>query len=67
MAQNTLPDNVMVEWRRMGILESDEIAVSEGDLIVAVNVVTGGRRLLKDRPAGAPVRESASNKRLLKG
>tara|TARA_B100000131_G_C17715116_1_gene450463 strand:+ start:362 stop:553 length:192 start_codon:yes stop_codon:yes gene_type:complete len=63
MAGNTLPDEQLVQMRLNGILESDEVAVSEGDLLVAVNVITGARRLLRDKPLS----ESSKNKRLLKG
>tara|TARA_B100000519_G_C14217384_1_gene425688 strand:+ start:105 stop:296 length:192 start_codon:yes stop_codon:yes gene_type:complete len=63
MAGNTLPDEQLAQMRLNGILESDEVAVSEGDLLVAVNVITGARRLLRDKPLS----ESAKNKRLLKG
>ncbi len=63
MAGNTLPDEQLVQMRLNGILESDEVAISEGDLLVAVNVITGARRLLRDKPLS----ESTKNKRLLKG
>ena len=62
MAGNTLPDEKLVEMRALGVLESDEIAVHDGDLLVAVNVITGARRLLT-----TPLQESTGNKRLLKG
>jgi len=63
MAGNTLPDEQLAQMRLNGILENDEVAISEGDLIVAVNVVTGARRLLRDKP----LVESSNSKRLLKG
>jgi hypothetical protein len=63
MAGNTLPEEQLALMRANGIIESNEIAMTEGDLLVAVNVLTGAKRLLKDKP----LRESASTKRLLKG
>ncbi len=62
MALNTLPDERQVQMRLTGILEGDEVAVSEGDLLVAVNVVTGARRILRE-----PLSEASQSKRLLKG
>ena len=63
MPGNTLPEDQLVLMRANGVLQNDEIAINEGDLLVAVNVITGARRLLKDNP----LRESSANKRLLKG
>ena len=62
MAENTLPEQTLVLLRSKGILKNDEIAIQEGDLMIAINVVTQERRLIE----GAPLRES-TNKRLLKG
>lgn len=63
MAANTLPEEQLARLRANGIIESNEIAMTEGDLLVAVNVITGAKRLLNNNP----LRESSSNKRLLKG
>ena len=63
MAGNTLPEDQLALMRANGIIASDEIAMTEGDLLVAVNVLTGAKRLLQDKPR----RESTSTKRLLKG
>ena len=62
MAENTLPEKTLTLLRSKGILKHDEIAIQEGDLTIAINVVTQERRLIED----SPLRES-SNKRLLKG
>jgi len=63
MAGNTLPEEQLARMRASGVIESNEIAMTEGDLLVAVNVITGARRLLQQ----PPLRESSTNKRLLKG
>lgn len=62
MAGNTLPDHVLTLLREQGVIQSDEVAVQEGDLMIAVNVITGSRRLIEN----LPLKES-KNKRLLKG
>ncbi len=63
MAGNTLPEDQLTHMRANGVIESNEIAITEGDLLVAVNVITGARRLLQQ----PPLREGSKNKRLLKG
>jgi hypothetical protein len=63
MAGNTLPEDQLALMRANGTIAGDEIAITEGDLLVAVNVLTGAKRLLQDKP----LRESTSTKRLLKG
>jgi len=63
MAGNTLPEDRLASMRAAGIIESNEIAMTEGDLLVAVNVITGARRLLQT----PPLKEGSANKRLLKG
>jgi len=62
MAQNTLSPEKLQELRAQGVIQENEIAVEEGDLIVALNVITGERRLLSKN-----LQESSSGKRLLKG
>lgn len=63
MAGNTLPEDQLALMRANGVIAGDEIAITEGDLLIAVNVLTGVKRLLQDKP----LRESTSTKRLLKG
>jgi len=63
MAGNTLPENQLALMRENGIIQGDEVAIVEGDLLVAVNVITGARRLLQNKQ----LQESSPNKRLLKG
>ena len=62
MAENILPDHILTLLREQGIIKQEEIAVQEGDLTVAVDVITGLRRLIEN----LPLKES-KNKRLLKG
>jgi hypothetical protein len=63
MAGNTLPEDQLALMRVNGVIAGDEIVITEGDLLVIVNVLTGAKRLLQDKP----LKESASTKRLLKG
>lgn len=53
----------MSAWRREGIISAEEVAYRSGDLLVAENVVNGDRRIISD----VNIRESNSNKRVLKG
>ena len=62
MAQNTLPHEKLQELREQGVLQADEVALVEGDLLIALNVITGKRRLLNQN-----LQESSDGKRLLKG
>ena len=62
MAQNTLPHEKLQELREQGLLQADEVALVEGDLLIALNVITGKRRLLNQS-----LQESSDGKRLLKG
>ena len=62
MAQNTLSPERLQELREQGIIGVHEIAMEEGDLIVAMDVLTGKKRLLNKS-----LKESSSSKRLLKG
>lgn len=62
MAGNTLPDHVLTLLREQGVIASEEVAVQEGDLMIAVNVITGSRRLIENLPL-----QESKNKRLLKG
>jgi hypothetical protein len=39
-----LPDMEQASLRSRGVLQTEEVAVRAGDLLVAVNTLTGGRR-----------------------
>ena len=60
--EETVAHAMLVEWRRTGIISSEEIAYKTGDLYVAENVITKTRRIITPS-----VRESVINKRILKG
>ena len=60
---NTLTDKKQRELRLVGILQENEVAYYEGDLLVAKNVVTNEKRVIEN----LPIRENVSTKRLLKG
>ena len=42
----TLPDNSQDQLRKLGILNENEVAIKEGDLYVAKNVLTQARRAI---------------------
>jgi|LWDU01.1.fsa_nt_gi hypothetical protein len=63
MEQNTLPHEKLQELRTQGVIHEHEIAFIEGDLLVAINVITSERRLLNK----SFLQESSPGKRLLKG
>lgn len=62
MAEDTLPPNEIQSLRNEGIITENEIALRQGDLLVAVNVVTQERRVIT-----RVIPEGVSSKRLLKG
>ncbi len=63
MEETTLPNEEIQRLRASGVLTEQEIAISQGDLLVAVNVVTQGRRILNQES----ISEGTGKKRLLKG
>ena len=62
MAEDTLPPNEIQSLRNEGVITEHEIALRQGDLLVAVNVLTQERRIIN-----RAVTEGATAKRLLKG
>ena len=62
MGNQQISSNQLQELREKGVLLPDEIAFISGDLIVAENVTTGGKRVIGDNTLLAE-----SGKRLLKG
>ena len=63
MDGNILPNNKIMELRKLNVLAEDEVAYEQGDLLVAVNVVTQERRVINS----SALNEEAATKRLLKG
>ena len=62
MGDTTLQNEEILELRQQGIISEDEIAVRQGDLLLAVHVITQERRVIS-----RSMTESRTNKRLLKG
>jgi hypothetical protein len=63
MDENVLSNEDIQRLRQQGVITESEIATRQGDLLVAVDVVTQARRIIE---AGG-VTESVSSKRLLRG
>ena len=62
MAENTLPADELQALRNEGLISENEVAFRQGDLLVAVNVLTQERRVVAGQVA-----EGVTSKRLLKG
>lgn len=62
MDESTLPNEVIQTLRAQGVITEQEVALRQGDLMIAVNVITQQRRIIESR-----IEESAASKRLLKG
>ena len=58
-----LPNEKIQALRELNVLAENEVAYSQGDLLVAVNVVTQERRVLSSNI----LNEDKNSKRLLKG
>ena len=63
MEENTLSNDELQRMRTAGIITENEVVVSQGDLFVAIDVVTQNRRVLEKNS----MTESIGKKRLLKG
>jgi len=63
MDENVLSNEEIQRLRSLGVLTETEIAMRQGDLLVAVDVVSNTRRVVDS----SNVTESVSSKRLLKG
>ena len=63
MEENTLSNDELQRMRTAGIITENEVVVSQGDLFVAIDVVTQSRRVLEKNS----MTESIGKKRLLKG
>ena len=62
---NVLNDRQLAELRKKGIITDEEIAILEGDILVAKNVVTEARRIIGS--SSDLISEGNDNKRVLKG
>ena len=62
MAEDTLPPDELQRLRSEGVISENEVAFRQGDLLVAMNVLTQERRVIN-----GTVTEGVSGKRLLKG
>lgn len=60
--EETLSQEALKELREAGVISNDEIALKAGDLMIAENVITRQRRIIKSQKV---VLES--KKRILKG
>jgi len=63
MDGNILSNEKIEALRDLNVLAENEVAYSQGDLLVAVDVVTQERRVI----SSAALNEVAASKRLLKG
>jgi hypothetical protein len=53
--ENVLPTSQQSELRSRGVIQKSEVAIQVGDLLVAEDVVSRGRRVITE---GIPVNES---------
>lgn len=65
MSNNVLGDSQLASLRSGGVITDQEIALLEGDILVAKNVVTEERRIIGN--ASDLLSEGNDNKRILKG
>ena len=65
MSNNVLSDVQLSELRSKGIITCTEIALLEGDILVAKDVVTEERRIIGN--SSDLISEGNDNKRVLKG
>ena len=62
---NVLNDGQLADLRKKGVITDQEIALLEGDILVAKNVVTEERRIIGS--SSDLISEGSDNKRVLKG
>ena len=65
MSNNVLNDTQLADLRTKGVITDQEIALLEGDILVAKNVVTEERRIIGN--SSDLISEGNDNKRVLKG
>jgi len=59
-----LNEDTQSSLRERGIIAENEVVMREGDLFIAVNVLTNGRRIIQ---LDKKILENKQNKTLLKG
>lgn len=62
MEETTLPNDKIQQLRATGVISENEVAAQNGDLIIAINVVTQARRVITTENL-----TEGFEKRLLKG
>ena len=65
MSEREITGHQLTSLRNEGIISEFEIAIIEGDLLLAKNVVTEERRVIGK--SADVINENTSNKRILKG
>ena len=65
MSAQVLDANKLSALRTNGVISENEVALVEGDILLAKNVITDERRIIGK--ASDIISENASNKRILKG
>ena len=59
-----LSEDTQTSLRERGVIEKNEVVLREGDLFIAVNVLTNNRRIIQ---LDKKILENKQNKTLLKG
>ena len=65
MNTKTVTGDQLVHLRTVGLISENEIALIEGDLLLAKNVITEERRIIGK--SSDVINENTNNKRILKG
>jgi hypothetical protein len=65
MNTKTVTGDQLVHLRTVGLISENEIALIEGDLLLAKNVITEERRIIGK--SSDVINENKNNKRILKG
>ncbi len=65
MTSQTLNESQLIQLRNSGLISEDEIALIEGDILLAKNVLTEERRIIGK--SSDLIKENADNRRILKG
>jgi len=65
MSIKTVTGDQLVHLRTSGLISENEIALIEGDLLLAKNVITEERRIIGK--SSDVINENTNNKRILKG
>jgi hypothetical protein len=65
MTTQMVDGNQLVQLRNSGLISENEIALIEGDILLAKNVITEERRIIGK--SSDVIKENTDNKRILKG